>query len=80
MTRKQKVLTRRAFSSGVGVSALMTPSILRAQEQGSIRRNTSSFRTHAWEDHFDRLGIGIIISDTTSRVLQQWKANVEIRR
>ncbi len=79
MTRKQTVLTRRAFSTGVGAAAFAAPSILGAQEQAPVRRNMSSFRTHAWQDHFDRLGNGIIISDTVSRVLQHWTADGEMR-
>jgi len=79
MTRKQLLLTRRAFATGAGATALAAPSILRAQEQDTVRRNISSFRTHAWQDHFDQLGKGIIISDTVSRVLQHWTVDGEMR-
>ena len=65
---------RRRFIAGATGSlfALAAPSILRAQEAALTRRNISSFRTHEWQDHFDSLGKGIIISDTTTKVLQHW--------
>jgi lipoprotein-anchoring transpeptidase ErfK/SrfK len=53
---------------------IFAPSLVRAQTADSTRRNVSAFRTHAWQDHFDTLGVGLIISDTGSKVLQQWTA------
>jgi len=76
---------RRRFlaGSGAGLIALAAPSLLRAQEPGdaagAVRRNVSSFRLHNWQDHFDGLGRGILLSDTTSRVLQHWAADGEMR-
>ena len=40
--------------------------------KGTVRNNISAFRVHQWQDHFDALGLGVIISDTTARVLQHW--------
>ena len=45
----------------------------------SVRRNISSFRLHRWQDHFDALGKGILLSDTNTRVLQHWTADGEMR-
>ena len=71
---------RRFLSVAVGGSiVLAAPSILRAQEVAPVRRNVSSFRTHEWQDHFDGLGKGIIISDTTTKVLQHWTADGVMR-
>ncbi|KRS14872.1 L,D-transpeptidase [Roseovarius indicus] len=66
------------FSVG-GLVALAAPSVLRAQESDSVRRNISSFRLHRWQDHFDALGKGILLSDTNTRVLQHWTADGEMR-
>lgn len=71
-------ISRRAFSRGLGAAALFAPSLARAQTAGTVRRNTSGFQLHDWQDHFDQLGKGIIISDTNSRVLQQWTADGEM--
>ncbi len=79
MTQKKILVPRRAFTLGVVAAALAAPSIVNAQQQAPVRRNTSSFRIHAWQDHFDRLGKGIIISDTVSRVLQHWTSDGEMR-
>ena len=72
---------RRRFLVGATGSLLVlsAPSILRAQEAVGTRRNTSSFRTHEWQDHFDSLGKGIIISDTSTKVLQHWTTDGEMR-
>lgn len=71
-TKNTPGVARRELILGAGAAALVAPSILRAQDAGTVRRNASGFRMHNWQDHFDRLGKGIIISDTNSRVLQQW--------
>ena len=66
-----KINRRRLF--GLAAVALAAPSVVRAEV---IRRNISSFRVHEWQDHFDTLGKGIIISDTETRALQHWTAAV----
>lgn len=62
--------------------ALATPSISRAQPAGvadPVRRNTSSFIIHDWQDHFEELGMGILLADTASRLLQHWAQDGEMR-
>ena len=58
---------------------LASPAIVRAQETEITRRNISSFVLHEWRDHFDSLGKGILLSDTTTKVLQHWTADGEMR-
>lgn len=72
-----KALNRRAFlfASASELLSLAAPTVLRAQEAAPARRNISSFRLHDWQDHFDSLGKGILLSDTTTRVLQHWTAD-----
>ena len=71
-------INRRALV--IGASALLaTPAIVRAQEADQARRNISSFALHDWRDHFDALGKGILLSDTTRMVLQHWTADGEMR-
>lgn len=77
--RNRLSLTRRSFARGLGAMVLFAPSIVRAQTIDPVRRNVSSFRTHAWQDHFDALGVGLIISDTNSKVLQHWTTDGEMR-
>ncbi len=67
---------RRAALAG-GAAAfvtLATPGILRAQSD-DVRRNASSFVTQNWQDHFDTLGSGAIVCDTTSRALHYWNSD-----
>ena len=75
---------RRWFLSTAtaGAATFGVPSILLAEplsRQTVVRRNISSFRLHDWRDHFDTLGRGVIISDTTTRVLQHWTEDGEMR-
>ena len=66
--------TRRLFVAGALAAPFVTGRAAIASEdtQGPVRNNISAFRTHEWQDHFDALGVGIIISDTTAKVLQHW--------
>lgn len=82
MTKKafNKVDRRKFIVSSAAVAiALPIPSVLRAQEAPTVRRNTSYFRLHDWRDHFDALGKGILLADTTMKVLQHWTADGELR-
>lgn len=76
-----KLVDRRGFlvASAGGMIALAAPTVLRAQEAAPVRNNISSFRIHAWQDHFDALGKGILLSDTKTMVLQHWTADGEMR-
>lgn len=75
-------VTRRAALLGA-VATLSTPALLRAQDafpadepeietQVPVRHNISSFRRQNWQDHFDQLGKGCILSDITSRAVHYW--------
>lgn len=74
---------RAAFSRrrllGLGTAFLAAPALASAETVTGTRRNISSFQIHDWKDHFDDLGVGVIISDTTSKVLQHWTAEGEMR-
>ena len=72
---RSRDLNRRKMMGFAGI-ALFAPSVVRAEV---IRRNISSFRIHEWQDHFEALGKGIIISDTETRALQHWTADGEMR-
>nr|WP_167647383.1 L,D-transpeptidase [Mameliella alba] len=78
MTRQTS--TRRAVLRGALTTAgvIAAPCLLRAEGDGT-RRNISAFRIHDWRDHFDTLGKGIIIADTTVKMLQHWTADGEMR-
>jgi lipoprotein-anchoring transpeptidase ErfK/SrfK len=79
MSIKTKAVTRRNFIAASGATVLFAPSFLRAQEQSAVPRNVSSFLTHEWQDHFDKIGKGILLSDTRTKVLQHWTADGEMR-
>lgn len=75
-------VTRRSALLGA-VATLSTPALLRAQDafpanepeietKIPVRRNISSFRRQNWQDHFDQLGKGCILSDITSRAVHYW--------
>ena len=66
--------TRRTAIACLG-AALAAPSLARAQEG----RNVSAFRQHRLEDHFDELGVGAILCDTSSRMLQFWGQDGSMR-
>jgi len=77
---------RRQFLVGgaaTGLIGLAPSGALKAQEAatedpGTSRRNVSSFRVQNWRDHFDSLRNGVILSDTTSRMIQYWSEDESI--
>jgi lipoprotein-anchoring transpeptidase ErfK/SrfK len=74
----EKPLSRRHMLIGA-TSTLVLPSWARAEEDTTptVRRNAMSFLTQRWEDHFDTLGKGAIVADTTSRALHFWDRDGE---
>lgn len=81
-------MTRRAIILGASaVAAFPAPALLAQSEpppvtrdqSQAVTRNVSGFYTHKWQDHFDQIGRGIIISDTNTRVLQHWTQDAEMR-
>lgn len=73
-------LNRRSFLLGSGL-ILAAPSLALSQTRSNqtTARNVSAFALHDWQDHFDRLGNGIIISDTNAMVLQHWTSDGQMR-
>ena len=67
----------------LGAAALAAPALLPlralAQEERAtdpaVRRNISSFARVDWRDHFDSLGVGVIVADTDSRALHYWSGD-----
>ncbi len=49
-----------------------------AAEQAVARHNISSFVVRRWQDHFDNLKHGAILSDTVSRFLTFWSEDEKI--
>jgi len=75
-------ITRRSALLGA-VATLSTPALLRAQDafpanepkietQVPVRHNISSFKRQNWQDHFEQLGKGCILSDISSRAVHYW--------
>jgi len=84
--------TRRGTLLGLGAT-LATPSLLRAQSSDAfpqneaqirteipVQRNVSSFAQQRWQDHFDKLGVGCILADISSRALHYWGEDGETYR
>lgn len=86
---KPMILSRRLLVGGTA-AALAVPMLSRvavAQEIkpfGEIfeapRHNISAFQLHRWQDHFENLRNGAILSDTTTMMLQYWSEDESITR
>ena len=72
---KPLISRRRALTCGAATLTFLAAPAIGATPLAPVRRNTSSFETHAWQDHFDSLGKGAIICDTVSRALHYWNAD-----
>lgn len=80
-TRRNLLLT--------GAAALLTPTVLRAQQSPNAQlvpsgvttsRNASSFVAQNWQDHFSTLGVATIVCDTKSRALHFWSGDGQTYR
>lgn len=75
--------SRRRFLSGLVAGCALPAPMVFAQTalvDGEVPRNISSFRTHRWQDHFETLENGVILSDTTSRMLQYWSEDGRVSK
>jgi L,D-transpeptidase ErfK/SrfK len=66
---------RRGFLIGslaAGTSLIAGRTFAQELSKGPVRNNISAFKLVNWRDHFDSLKGGVIISDTSARVVQFW--------
>jgi len=86
MTKKNvfSISRRNLLLSGASAGLVGVSGGVSAQEsaqesvEGSVRRNISSFRTQAWQDHFDNLKNGAILCDIDSRAVQFWSEDESV--
>ncbi len=78
-TRRDLLATRLA-ASGLIAAGGTSAWAQEALASPAVRRNMSSFRVHDWRDHFDSLRNGVILSDTTSRMLQFWSEDGSVQK
>ena len=84
------ILSRRRLLVGGASAAIATPMLSRAaaaQEVAPfgeilepIQRNVSAFALHRWQDHFETLRNGVILSDTTAMMVQYWSEDESVVR
>ncbi|MBT9383420.1 L,D-transpeptidase [Pseudooceanicola sp. CBS1P-1] len=61
---------RHVLLGGLAAATTLASPALASAE--IARHNISSFARQDWQDHFDHLGKGAIVADTTSRALHFW--------
>ncbi len=77
-----------ALGGAAAASALAVPAsaqqftgeIERERPAQGVRRNTQSFRSVRWQDHFPSLANGAILADVASRAMHYWSADGSIYR
>ncbi|UWR03968.1 L,D-transpeptidase [Ruegeria conchae] len=81
-TKERQVVTRRGVIAAFAATTLFPAPAVWAQSTATegTRRNVSSFRVAKWQDHFDTLKNGVILSDTQSKVLQYWSEDESVYR
>jgi L,D-transpeptidase ErfK/SrfK len=79
------ILNRRRLMLGAAFT-LAAPSLASATgnsgsaSTGTVRNNTSAFRTLRWQDHFDTTKGGLILADMTSRAVHFWSEDESVYR
>ncbi|WP_170331889.1 L,D-transpeptidase [Ruegeria arenilitoris] len=78
----RKGISRREVIAAFAATTLFPAPAVLAQPAAikGTRRNVSSFRVAKWQDHFDTLRNGVILSDTQSKVLQYWSEDESVYR
>jgi lipoprotein-anchoring transpeptidase ErfK/SrfK len=81
---------RRHFlgTGAAGLAGLALPALAQTDEttemersiEGSVRRNTSSFRSLDWRPYFSNTKNGAILVDLTSRALHYWSEDQSVYR
>ena len=81
---------RRLLLAGGTAAVLVAPMLTRAAGAQEIapfgeileapRHNISAFSLHRWQDHFEDLRNGAILSDTTAMMLQYWSEDESVFR
>ena len=83
-TRRRLLISGAAFVAGgtalPAAAQQFTGEIEREAPVQSVRRNTQSFRSVRWEDHFDNLRNGAMLADVASRALHYWSEDRSIYR
>lgn len=71
---------RNLLMSGASAGLVGFSGAASAQENtdASVRRNISSFRPQAWQDHFENLKNGAILCDIDSRAVQFWSEDQSV--
>ena len=83
-------LSRRRLLVGGTAAVLAAPMLARAVTAQQIapfgeileapRHNTSAFKLHRWQDHFETLRNGAILSDTKAMIVQCWSEGEAVTR
>ncbi len=83
-SRRRLLLSGVAFAAGgaalPAAAQQFTGEIEREAPIQTARRNTQSFRSVRWEDHFDNLRNGAMLADVASRALHYWSEDQSIYR
>jgi L,D-transpeptidase ErfK/SrfK len=75
MPNRKTLLSRRTLIAGAGAAAATTlaaPALAQIVEGPGLERRVSGFVTYHWQDYFDNLENGAILSDTVNRYLFFW--------
>lgn len=74
-------LTRRGALAAVAAgltAAAAAPAfsqVAAPEDDAPVKRNLNGFRALDWHDHFDDVGVGVIVADTKVRALHYWPAD-----
>lgn len=78
LTRRGLLLT--SLAAGLTVNAKVALAAEDTARLGSpaLRRNISAFRAEPWQDHFKTLKNGVILADTSARMVQFWSEDASV--
>ena len=72
LTRRGALLGGVATMAAAAAAAPAFAQVAAPDDDAQVKRNINGFRALDWRDHFDEVGVGVIVADTKVRALHYW--------
>lgn len=72
LTRRGALLGGVATLAAAAAAAPAFAQVAAPDDDAQVKRNINGFRALDWRDHFDEVGVGVIVADTKVRALHYW--------
>lgn len=72
---RRGALAAAAASLGAAAAAPVFAQVAAPDDDAAVKRNLNGFRALDWREHFDAVGVGVIVADIRVRALHYWPSD-----